>query len=76
MSLTACGIITSFIACLSVIPRERAASIWPLSTDLMPARTISALYAPLLILHTAIPAIIGSMRNTSPVSPLIRPGIP
>jgi hypothetical protein len=37
----ACGSTTRRMPSLCGIPSERAASIWPLSTESMPARTIS-----------------------------------
>ena len=34
--------------CSRDIPSDCAASVWPSSTEMMPARTISAMYAPSL----------------------------
>ena len=43
-------------------PKERPASICPLSIDWIPPRNISAIYALLLILQATIAAIKGSIR--------------
>ena len=42
----ACGNTIRRMVWRRVIPRAWAASVWPSSTDRMPARTISAMYAP------------------------------
>ena len=39
---TAWGKTTFSMACQPVMPRERAASVWPASTDSMPPRSTSA----------------------------------
>jgi hypothetical protein len=42
------------------MPMDFAASIWPLSTESMPARMISRMYAPSLMLSATMPAIAAS----------------
>lgn len=44
----ACGRTTRRMVCVRVMPSACEASVWPSSTDWMPARTISAMYAPSL----------------------------
>ncbi len=41
----ACGRTIRRITCSRVMPSACAASVWPCSTEMMPARTISAMYA-------------------------------
>lgn len=45
------------IVCPCVIPRERPASVCPALMDKIPPRTISAMYAPLLIPNAIVPTI-------------------
>ena len=52
----ACGSTTRCIARQYGMPRLLAASIWPRSTDSMPARMISAMYAPQLSARQMVPA--------------------
>jgi hypothetical protein len=42
----ACGSTMRRIVCRRVSPSAEAASVWPSSTEMIPARTISAMYAP------------------------------
>ena len=49
MLRTACGSTTVTIVCQCVMPMERAASVCPRSMEMMPPRTISAMYAPVLM---------------------------
>ena len=46
MIRNACGMTIETMARLWDMPRDRAASIWPLGTAWMPARMVSAMYAP------------------------------
>ena len=55
----ACGSTTVVIVCQWVMPMACAASNWPLSTEKMPPRMISAMYAPVLIETTKKPANMG-----------------
>ena len=48
MLRTACGRTTCTMLCQCVMPMAQAASFWPLGTLMMPPRTISAMYAPVL----------------------------
>ena len=43
--------------CTRVIPSDCAASVWPSSTEMIPALTISAMYAPSLSPSPRIPAL-------------------
>ena len=44
-----CGIMTLNMVCACVIPMDMAPSNWPRSMEMMPPRTISAMYAPVLM---------------------------
>ncbi len=50
------------------MPTDFAASIWPLSTESMPARMISRMYAPSLMLSATMPAIAASETVQIPKS--------
>ena len=52
----ACGRTMRRIASPYLIPSDFAASIWPLSIESIPARMISRMYAPSLMLSARIPA--------------------
>lgn len=56
MTRIACGRITHLIIRIRDMPRLWAASVWPRSTDEMPARTISATYALSLMPRPSMPA--------------------
>ena len=45
----ACGMMTLVIVCTCVMPMAFAPSVWPGSMEMMPPRTDSAIYAPVLI---------------------------
>ena len=57
----ACGRTTVVIVCQWVMPMACAASNWPLSTETMPPRMISAIYAPVLMEMMKIAANVVSM---------------
>ena len=50
------------IVCRRVSPSAEAASVWPSSTEMIPARTISAMYAPSLRPSARIAARNGVIR--------------
>ena len=52
----ACGSTIFRIVCRRVIPSDIAASVCPSGTEMIPARTISAMYAPSLRLSASSPA--------------------
>jgi len=56
MLRSACGMITLTIVWTCVIPMAFAPSVWPGSMEMMPPRTDSAIYAPVLIETTRIAA--------------------
>ena len=49
MLRSTCGMITRSMVCPCDIPMLIAPSNWPRSIEMMPPRTISAIYAPVLI---------------------------
>ena len=49
MLRSACGSTTFVIVCQCVMPIAMAPSVWPRSTEIIPPRTDSAMYAPVLI---------------------------
>ena len=55
----ACGSTIRRIVCRRVMPRLCAPSVWPSSTEMIPARTISAMYAPSFSPSASIPATNG-----------------
>ena len=55
MFFTAWGKITRRMDCTRLSPRLLAASFWPRSTVSMPARMISAMYAPELMPKVTMP---------------------
>ena len=69
----ACGNTTRRRVRARDIPSAAAASVWPRSTDWMPARTISDMYAASLRLSPRIAAVIGEI---SWFASRCTPGIP
>ena len=49
--------------CRRDMPRDCAACVWPSSTEMMPARTISAMYAPSLSPKPSVAAANGVMSE-------------
>ena len=64
---SACGRTIRRIVRPYVIPSDFAASVWPLSTDRMPALTISLMYAPSLIERATIPARTAPRSDRKPI---------
>ncbi len=63
ITLIACGSTMRRIVWARVMPSALAASVWPSSTEMIPARTISAMYAPSLRLRASAPARKGVMKS-------------
>ena len=64
MLRSACGSTTRNMVFACVMPIAAAPSVWPLSTEMMPPRTISAMYAPVFMETMSIPE-----NTTSSVCP-------
>ncbi len=72
----ACGSTIRCMNCRRVMPRAWAASVWPSSTEMIPARTISAMYAASLQPRPRIAAVNALMSTlVLQLTPIPVPGM-